>query len=185
MGFRRSSVRIAPPRPSPEYAIGPRYAAGGRLIPGLTTGRATRLPECAVLHDHLHGRPVDPSPRVCRERQAPHQRQAAILTPGPRLRTRRSALFGGWDAHRANGGCWLYSARIDPLGVPRLRSGLSAPRAPFASYASGKLWTRRASTARAVGGPSTRSRVTPSLPRLRLSLFPDLRMVVSLAGTIQ
>jgi hypothetical protein len=29
--------------------------------------------------------------------------------------------------------------------------------------------------------------VTPSLPRLRLrlSLFPDLRMVVSLAGTIQ
>ena len=68
---------------------------------------------------------------------------------------------------------------------PQLRTGLRSAGAPFASYASGKLWTRRASTARAVGGPSTRSRVTPSLPRLRLSLFPELRMVVSLAGTIQ
>src|SRR5664279_864465 len=45
MGFRRSSVRIAPPRPSLAHENGPRYAAGGhliRLLPQLLTSTSVR-----------------------------------------------------------------------------------------------------------------------------------------------
>src|SRR5450759_2056290 len=55
--------------------------------PSLTSGRRGA---CQATASPRRGRPY--SPRTPR------------LAPGPRLRTGRSGLFGGWDAHWATGG---------------------------------------------------------------------------------